>query len=325
MESAGGPRLRHRCSVTADFEAMPDELTLRPIRSSAARRRLVDGPLFTRPYRGVRTFGAPSADARRRIEEAALLVPPGGALAGWAAALVHGFPWSDGEAADGAPLAVPIVVPRDQQIRVRDGLRVVRGLLRPGDTTIVDGLPVTGPTRTAFDEMRQARDPGWALARADAALRSGRVFGGQLVAIAQTRPGWRGVVQARAIAPLAVANAESPWESRLRWLWFDATGRVLLANEDVFDANDEWVARVDLLDPEAGVAGEFDGEVHGRPGQRGEDLGRDRRLELLGLVVVRATSPMVAGPGYPARSAIRAGYAAAARRTRHQTWTIHPR
>ncbi len=307
------------------MDPLPDRLVVRPVRASDGPRRLMDGPLFSRPYRGVRSFGPVSGDARRRVEEAALLLPDGGVLADWAGALVHGFAWTDGERNDATPLPVPVIVPRDAQIRVRPGLKVVRGLLRPGDATVVDGLPVTSPSRTAFDEVRGARDGGWALARADAALRSGKVTGAQLVTIAQTRPGWRGVVQARTIAPWAVDRSESPWESRLRWLWIQETGVVPLANENVHDAAGEWLARVDLLDPEAGLVGEFDGAGHGNPGQRAEDLARDQRLQRTGLTVFRVTSPMVTGPGYPARSAIRTGYAAAARRTSPSTWTLHPR
>lgn len=311
--------------MTVAPEPLPDALTVRPVRLSALPSGLAYDPMFTRPFRGVRSFGPHRTDARRRVEEAALLLPPDGVVAGWAAALVHGFPWTDGETARGALLPVPVVVPRDQQIRVRSGLKVVRGLLRPGDATIVDGLPVTTPARTAFDEMRTASDCGWALARADAAVRSGRVALGQLVAISETRPGWRGVVQARTVAPLANPKAESPWESRLRWLWISLTKRVVLVNEDIFGLGDDWLARTDLLDPGAGIVGEFDGADHGRPGQRALDLSRDARLERTGLIVVRATSPMVSGPGYPALSAIRRAYAAAARRTEPTGWTLHPR
>ena len=305
---------------------LPDDLTVRPVSVSALPEGLAYDPMFARPFRGVRSFGPRRTDARQRVEEAALLLPRGGALAGWAAALVHGFPWTDGETAGGAFLPVPVVVPRDHQIRVRPGLRVVRGLLRPGDVTVVDGLSVTTPARTAFDEMRTASDCGWALARADAAVRSTRVAVGQLVSISETRPGWRGVIQARTVAPLANPRSESSWESRLRWLWISSTNRVVLANENIFGMGDEWLARVDLLDPEAGIVGEFDGSDHGRPGQRAQDLARDDRLERTGLIVVRATSAMVGGQGYPALAALRRAYAAAARRTEPMGWaTLHPR
>jgi hypothetical protein len=133
------------------------------------------------------------------------------------------------------------------------------------------------------------------------------------------------VVQARRVVPLAVSTSESPWESRLRWHWIDEVDVRPVANENVFTATGEWLARPDLLDDEAGVVGEYDGSDHGRPGRRAADLDRDQRLAAAGLEVVRFTAAQVMGSGWPARVVIREAYRRAARSSRPRRWAVNPR
>lgn len=285
----------------------------------------MDGPLFERPYRGVRAWApADSLDPRWRATSAGLLVPDGGAVGGWAAAATHGFPWTDGLDWSGEPLPVVVVLPRPAQIRVRRGLRVVRGRLDPGDVVEVAGIAVTSPARTAFDLLRWAPDPGRALAWADAALRSGSVSHEDLLELIAARRGWPGVRQAARVAWLADAGAESPQESRFRWVWVSVTGVVPLVNPDVY-VEGNFLGRFDVLDEEAGVAGEYDGERHGRAGQRAYDLGRDQRSESGGLIVVRAAANALDPTDAKARGLVRRGYTLALERRLPRRWSVRRR
>jgi very-short-patch-repair endonuclease len=59
----------------------------------------------------------------------------------------------------------------------------------------------------------------------------------------------------------------------------------------VTDRDGTFLAEVDLLDPQAGLAGEYDGAHHAAADQRAVDHARAEQLEALGLMVVRVASP----------------------------------
>lgn len=120
------------------------------------------GPLWLVPHRGLRVVaGVDPRDAGLRIAVAAALLPPGGALAGWAAVHVHrrGQTLVDGLDLAGRPLPIELVVPVGHRIRRRSTdfpLRVREVRLDPGDVVTIDGVPVTSLARTAFDIARHA-------------------------------------------------------------------------------------------------------------------------------------------------------------------------
>lgn len=89
-----------------------------------------------------------------------------------------------------------------------------------GDVWHLDGLAVTSPIRTAWDLGRLApRD--YALGALDALLRHGTFTLDELLEGVERFKGMRGVVQLRALAPLADPRSESPGESLLRLRWLD--------------------------------------------------------------------------------------------------------
>jgi very-short-patch-repair endonuclease len=64
-----------------------------------------------------------------------------------------------------------------------------------------------------------------------------------------------------------------------------------LVNATVTDDEGTVAGEVDLLDPAAGLAGEYDGGHHAPADQRAHDHARAERLEALGLTVVRLAAP----------------------------------
>jgi hypothetical protein len=122
----------------------------------------------------------------------------------------------------GAHLEVPAVsVFCPPGHRLRNGL-VDSGERRfgRGEVTLLDGLSVTTPLRTACDLGRLLhRDQAFAALDSLAALRAFSVD--ELVASTRQFAGYRGVVQLRSLAPLVDPGSQSPGESILRLRWLD--------------------------------------------------------------------------------------------------------
>jgi hypothetical protein len=106
--------------------------------------------------------------------------------------------------------------------RLRNGL-IVSGErdLTSADVVQLDGLQVTTPLRTACDLLRLLhRDQ--ALAAGDALAALGQFAVDHVVAELTRFKGYRGIIQARALAPLLDPGAESAMESISRLRWHDA-------------------------------------------------------------------------------------------------------
>jgi len=181
--------------------------------------------------------------------------------------------------------------PNAEQSRERDLRRHWTALPRR-DRTTIDGRPVTSIERTLVDCARSLL-PEQGLVIADSALRGGADL--ELVGlIVDEAAGRRGVRRAREVVGLADPRAESPGESRLRWIVHDAG---LPAPEVGYGVStrrgDAWL---DLAWPDRKVALEFDGAVkysggdYGDPARRVfEEKIRQDALEEAGWHVVRVT------------------------------------
>ena len=96
---------------------------------------------------------------------------------------------------------------------------------------------------------------------------------------------------ARTAAGLAEAATRSGWESRLRVFYVvDAGLPRPRVNIPVFDAGGRLLGIADLLDEDAGLVAEFDGQHHRRRSQHREDNVREEAFESAGLTVVRVDS-----------------------------------
>ena len=95
-----------------------------------------------------------------------------------------------------------------------------------------------------------------------------------------------------------------------------------LCNPPVFDLDGTLLGFPDLLDPEAGAVGEFDGKGHRELAQHGADNARKECLEDHGLVVTRAVSLKFADrPGLAERMR-RARARGMQRDRRRDRWTL---
>jgi hypothetical protein len=151
-----------------------------------------------------------------------------------------------------------------------------------GDVTHLDGLRVTTPLRTAWDLARLShRDR--AIGALDALLRHGSFTREELVGGVERFKGMRGVVQLRALAPLADPRSESPGESTLRLRWLDLPSLPPPTPQVPVPVGDVAVYRIDLGVPELRYGCEYDGaRFHGpddeeHDSRRREDL-RERFL-----------------------------------------------
>jgi hypothetical protein len=233
-----------------------------------------------------------SSDTGVRLAATRRLVPCDVPLGGWAALVWLGVTALDGRTGPGGAtlLPVPVCTGPAGRLRPRPGLAIDRSTLMATDVIEHDGVLVTTAERSCLDVMRVfGAEEG--LVAADAAVRAGLTTRERLAKALTRMVGLKGVPQARIAVPLIDGRAESGPESRLRYVWVvDAGLPVPLVNPIVVDRDGRFVARTDLLDPEAATVGEYDGGHHRDLEQHTSDNAREEDLEGLNLEVTRSTA-----------------------------------
>jgi hypothetical protein len=284
------------------------------------------GPRWRQPFHGVH---APVVDDEdhplQRIQDAAALVPPGGALAGWAAGHQLGAHDLDGRGRSGHDQErIMIVVPLSCHPAPRPGIQFVRSALGDGDLVEIDGIRVTAAVRTCFDVARSSSvEEG--LVGADIICRQVGLEPADVQEYAEQHPRMRGLPVARAVLALADRRSRSSGESRLRYIWVVQAGLPRpQCNPYVLDGTGDVVAMTDLLDLETGLAGEYDGAEHRSLRQHTADNAREEDLEGLGIEVVRATSLDVGPLRDRTVARILAGRGRAAGQVRSWGWRPSP-
>jgi hypothetical protein len=170
------------------------------------------------------------------------------------------------------------------KIRGQPGIRVTSEFIPLRDRAVVDGLPVTSPLCATAFEMRYAADERAAGRVMSLVAAADLVSVEEMDSYKELLYHWRGIPQLRRGLLLAEENVWSPWEFDLAVAWrVDAGLPRALLNRPVFDLDGRHVGTPDLLDPTAGVVGEFNGEVHLRRRQRAADLEREEAFRRLGL------------------------------------------
>ncbi|MBM7516538.1 hypothetical protein [Nocardioides nitrophenolicus] len=211
----------------------------------------------------------------QRIVEAIAPFPAGSAVTGWAGLHLLGARWFDGVDADGHHLDVEIALGHQQTARPRPGVHLVEEWLFDDDVIWVDGIPVTVPDRSVTHLARTARNDLEATRYVDMGAYDDLVSLSGLARYAARlgpRPGTR---RLRRAIEQGDENAWSPTEVTTRLLWKGVfPARTLVCNAPVFDLAGRHLFTPDLLDVEAGVAGEYDGEDHAPREQRSRDLTR---------------------------------------------------
>jgi hypothetical protein len=269
---------------------------------------------------------AADADSvEQRIVEAAAVLPPKGAVTGWAALRWLGAMWFGGLMGDALTRRPVTLLTTCGVIRPRPGIRVSSEQRRVDEIVEVDDVRVTVPKRSALFEMRYAGSVAAAVVAGDMAMQADLVTREELGQYAATLGTWTGIPLAREALPWLDENSWSPQESRLRMLWVSMAGLPQpRSNLPVFDPSGRHIGTPDLIDPIAGVVGEYEGVVHLDARQRGRDVRREQAFREVGLeyfAVVAADwrdDVLIA-------ARMRAAYARAASiRGRARLWTTEP-
>ena len=216
----------------------------------------------------------------------------GAVVSGWGGLWLAGAAFFDGLAPDGVT-QLPLVV----ALGTGAGRRPTRGVrlsyepLDETDVVVIEGVRATTPGRALYDEVRSS--PGWreAVVAIDMAAAAGVVTPAELAGYAGARRRWRRTRRVLAALPHTSARSMSPNETRLRLVWtVDAGLPPPLVNQDVFDRAGRFVCRADLLDPIAGLVGEYDGAEHRTASRHARDVAREERCRELGLEYVKVTA-----------------------------------
>lgn len=263
--------------------------------------------------------------SEQRIVQAAAVLPPHGAVTGWAALHWEGATrWFSGLAADGGSIPVCLAI-GGENIRPQPGILVSEERLDPRDIIVADGIRVTTAVRSTCFEMRYARDERHAGLVLSMAAYDDLVSRHEMAEYAWEHNGWTGVPQCRAGTALADENCWSPTEFEMAMIWqLDAGLPPPLLNRPVFDPAGNHVGTPDLLDVEAGVVGQYDGALHLTGSRRAKDIRAEGRYRDLGLECFTMTAADRPAPAVMAQRMLttrrRARWEAESRRA----WTVVP-
>lgn len=222
---------------------------------------------------------------QRVVEAAAALQEDYGGVTGWAGLGWAGGRWFDGTPwGGGEPRLVTLAVGGNRWVRPQPTFLTSEERLAPGELVMVDGVRITTAVRSVLYEMRYAHDERDAAITLSMACFNDLVSLDEATVFAATLNGWTGIPKARAALPLAVENAWSPREVGMGHVWtLDAGFPAPLYNTPIFDLAGRHIGTPDLVDPEAGVFGQYDGALHLAGERRSVDVVRDDRFRSHGL------------------------------------------
>ena len=186
----------------------------------SALRRMAQRGEIRRVVRGVYVDARVPDSLLVRATALALVLPKGVVVCRSTAAWLHGIDVLEINAHLRAP---------EVEVCSRDGSAAIRrpdvkgysALLPDRDVTVVAGIEVTTPARTAIDLARWCERPD-ALAYVDALLHAGLVVPDELRWMLDESAGLPWIGQAREMVDLADGRAESGMESRMRLRYLDA-------------------------------------------------------------------------------------------------------
>ena len=255
----------------------------------------------------------------QRVVEACLPLPRGGVLTGWASLRMRRVAFFEGLDAP-----VTILLPLSSHPKARASTRWLRreGVEAEG---LVEGIPLAGVGEALLDHVADELAAGRAreaVVAVDMTAAAGVGGAADVLQAAAGRARLRHRSDVERVAALSVERSMSPPESRLRLIWLlDAKLPVPLLNYWIEDEHGRRVAVPDLLEPEAGVAVEYDGSSHAALARRTRDAEKDDLYRELGLEPVRITALDMRRPHHVADRLQRA-YARARGSTRTRSWRL---
>ena len=204
--------------------------------------------------------------------------------AGLSAAALHGSGWIDAH--------LPAELNQIHRHKT-SGIILHSDALAEDEISLVNGVPVTTPARTAYDLGRR-RGLGIAVIRVDALMHATGLKPADIQLIADRHRGARGILQLRNVVSLSDVGSESPQETRTRLLLTDAGLRPTRTQIDVFDRYNRHVGRIDMGWDEWLVGVEYDGIQHWEdPKIRARDIDKQVELQALGWRIIRVSSDMI--------------------------------
>lgn len=227
--------------------------------SPRAVRLAVRRGLLRSPVQGVVHAACLDDSLDLRLACLRLVVPSDAVACDRTAGWLHGAPRILAPGAHLEPPPADFYLPPGRRLRnklAHSGERI----FAPDELTVIGGVRVTTPARTACDLGRLLhRDQ--AIAALDSLLRTGAVRREEVLLHVPRFRGYRGVLQLRELAPLADGASQSPGESALRLRWIDCGDlpapvlqwQVLTPMGPRF---------LDLARPELKYGAEYDGEEH---------------------------------------------------------------
>jgi len=265
--------------------------------------------------------GVDGSGVDQRILEASVVLPPAGAVTGWAALRWLGATWLSGTDSTGEPLPIPVLI-STHNIRRQPGIIPSGEGCSPEVIELIDGVRVTNAAWSVAFALRYAPNLREAVIVLDMAAYADLVSVDEAAAQVGSQNAWTGVPRARRALGYAGENSWSPMESDLGLLWqLDGRFPRPLQNRPIFDAQGRHVGTPDLLDPVAGVIAEYNGADHLKKEQVIIDINREARFRDHNLeIVVRAAGDR--HEDFLQRLA--AAYRRAGRRRTARTWTIDP-
>jgi hypothetical protein len=259
----------------------------------------------------------------QRIVEAAAVLPAYGGVTGWAGLRWLGGLWFDGIRRAGREQRPITLATADRSIRPRPGIAISEERLDPTELLAHRGLIVTTALRSVFFETRYAATDGEAVIVADMAAYADLVSRGEVAEFATVNAGWTGMDRYRLVAQDMDENSWSPAEVTMRRTWeHEAELPRPLTNRPVFDLTGRHLGTPDLIDPVAGVLGEYNGALHLEGTQRSKDVRREASFREAGLECVEMLAGDLADTSaFVVR--LRQAYARAARQPHaDRRWTI---
>ena len=259
------------------------------------------------------------------MEQSARL-PDDGAVTGWSTLRLRGGGFFDGLEPDGCTeIPVPLALGPRGNIRPSAAVSLSWEPLERHEVVRVYGVPCTTVPRGLFDEMRRTGELRPAVVAMDMAAAAALTSIRRMSAYTDDHGGWMNVPLVRSALPLSSELSRSPNETRMRLIWvLDAGLPAPLVNQPVWDLGGRLLGIADLLEPVAGLVGEFDGADHRGARRHSKDVDREARFRDVRLEVFRVTGPDLADPPLVVRrmrgARDRATWAPPAERA----WTIDP-